>query len=445
MSSFLIIPFYCSLTLVNNLIPSTTTKSMNAMRYPNRTNIHTHGLHIDPAVDDVFIHTNGAGDNHTYIYKISPDHAPGIHWYHSHLHGASAMQVMGGLVGALIVQPKDSNTIPATLRAMKRKTLVFTHMMLDGDDSALDPFTCLSYSTLSTNTGSTLPIDPVYLNSSIKDAWFVNGQYQPTNSMSPGEWQIFDMVAASGDRILELEIRTDIGRDRGASACNIRLLALDGVYLSAARSGTYVDHLPMIQAQRASIAVMCDTAGTFLFQTARAASSSDAFFEKISDVEVGSTQVLMILSVSGTSVSMAEPPTDLTTIPKPSYLNDLSAIPISSSSNWSMAFDQSGCCGTDITARFWLGMGQDCSTSLGPCSYLAFPGELGSNPASYRNSFMLNSVHELSLWGKALNAHPIHIHVNHFQIKGFSTTSSSTSYRYFRYDHDISLIFFFSL
>ena len=46
-----------------------------------------HG-NIDPDVDNVFVMVNN-GQNHTYHYEISGDHAPGTHWYHSHLHGTS--------------------------------------------------------------------------------------------------------------------------------------------------------------------------------------------------------------------------------------------------------------------------------------------------------------------------------------------------------------------
>jgi hypothetical protein len=75
------------------------------MHHPNTTNIHTHGLHIDPNVDNIYKAAEPNGGELVYVYEVPVAHAPGLHWYHAHTHGSSAMQLMGGLVGALIVQP----------------------------------------------------------------------------------------------------------------------------------------------------------------------------------------------------------------------------------------------------------------------------------------------------------------------------------------------------
>jgi FtsP/CotA-like multicopper oxidase with cupredoxin domain len=49
-----------SVTLVNQLGPEAVVETMammNTIHSPNTTNMHTHGLHINPAVDTVFIKT----------------------------------------------------------------------------------------------------------------------------------------------------------------------------------------------------------------------------------------------------------------------------------------------------------------------------------------------------------------------------------------------------
>jgi len=97
---------------------------------------------------------------------------------------------------------------------MNRTLFLFSHTMLDNPpntDASQDTFATWSYIRLSNYLGSQIPINPVYIDNSVRDAWFVNGQYQPTQNLYPGEWHIFDMICASGDRILEIEIRTDIG------------------------------------------------------------------------------------------------------------------------------------------------------------------------------------------------------------------------------------------
>lgn len=101
-----------SVTLVNALgsDSSAAPMIMNHFRSPNSTNLHTHGVHIDPKVDNVFIHL-APGENHTYQYQLPDAHAPGVHWYHSHMHGSSAAQVLGGLVGAIVVDPVAADNL----------------------------------------------------------------------------------------------------------------------------------------------------------------------------------------------------------------------------------------------------------------------------------------------------------------------------------------------
>jgi len=369
-----------TINLENNLEYDSGTVVMNAMHTPNVTNIHTHGLHIGPSVDNIFVSVNG-GESHTYVYNIPRDHTPGTHWYHSHLHGTSALHVMGGLVGALIIEPYYTTDLPSALRSMTRKVMVFTHVMLDrigGDGTGdsednTDPFTVLPYSQLSSKTSSELGINPVMniASSTVWDAWFVNGQYQPTLSMKVNEYLIFDMICASGDRLLELQVRTGIGYTGGtqlggssgtSAYCSWYLLALDGIYLSSSRkssSYTYTKHLVMLPGQRASIAIKCTTAGTYYFQTV--GSSTDSTSMDIGDLEIKSQQILVHLSVSGTTTTTySDPPTTLG-VTRPYYLTSLQSKTISSSNKWSMAVEQTGCCGDDENAFYWLGMGSNCT------------------------------------------------------------------------------------
>ena len=371
-----------TIILENNLAYDNGVEIMNTMHTPNVTNIHTHGLHIGPDVDNIFISVNG-GETHTYVYNIPRDHTPGTHWYHSHLHGTSGLHVMGGLVGALIVEPYYTTDLPSALQIMTHKVMVFTHVMLDrigGDGTGdsednTDPFTVLPYSRLSSMTSSNLDINPIInvddSGSTVWDAWFVNGQYQPTLTMKVNEYLIFDMICASGDRQLELQIRTGIGisggtqlgGDSGTSAsCSWYLLALDGIYLSSSRKSSsyvYVKHLVMIAGQRASIAIKCATAGSYYFQTV--GSTTDSTSSGIGDLEIKSQQILLHLTVSGTtSTTYSNPPTTLG-VTRPYYLTSLQSKTISSGNKWSMSVEQTGCCGNDDNAFYWLGVGTNCT------------------------------------------------------------------------------------
>jgi hypothetical protein len=64
---------------------------------------------VDPKVDSPFLDID-PGTSHEYVLDIPADHPPGLHWYHAHVHGSTALQVMGGLVGAILVEPLRKGT-----------------------------------------------------------------------------------------------------------------------------------------------------------------------------------------------------------------------------------------------------------------------------------------------------------------------------------------------
>jgi FtsP/CotA-like multicopper oxidase with cupredoxin domain len=71
------------------------------------TNLHFHGLTIPPVChqDDVLktlIPANGPVFE--YRFRIPSDEAPGLYWYHPHVHGFTSPQVLGGASGGLIVE-----------------------------------------------------------------------------------------------------------------------------------------------------------------------------------------------------------------------------------------------------------------------------------------------------------------------------------------------------
>jgi FtsP/CotA-like multicopper oxidase with cupredoxin domain len=95
---------------LHNKLPKDTTcpisgGSINTPHCYNGTNMHTHGLWINPSgnSDNVLISVN-PGVDFQYEYNIPPDHPAGTFWYHSHRHGSTALQVSSGMVGALIIR-----------------------------------------------------------------------------------------------------------------------------------------------------------------------------------------------------------------------------------------------------------------------------------------------------------------------------------------------------
>ena len=70
----------------------------------NDTNLHTHGLWVSPSgnSDNVLV-SIAPGKRFDYAYDIPADHPAGTFWYHPHHHGAGFVQVGSGMAGALIV------------------------------------------------------------------------------------------------------------------------------------------------------------------------------------------------------------------------------------------------------------------------------------------------------------------------------------------------------
>ena len=260
------------ITLVNELSSRTGIATVGPLEglelSPNRTNIFVQGVALDPAMNNPFRYTSGNGDSLIYEYKIPSNAPPGANWYHSRVHGVSALQVMGGLYGAFIINPTPitgtvvagaavnnedlyllSYSIPKSLHAIVRQILVFSHIMLEKpikpisgvrgntfsliDEAGSEGFSnsSLTYSYLSQAYGSQIPLNIHYNTTTStnttptavvhRDIWLTNGQYQPTYTMQPAEWRVLDIVAASADRILELEVRTMVGYGKGSQACEV--------------------------------------------------------------------------------------------------------------------------------------------------------------------------------------------------------------------------------
>ena len=107
-----------------NLAPGADAEKVNI------TNLHFHGLHVSPlSLDSNGTAVSGNADHtiesssddvlvelepnsldpitHTYNVHIPAEHAPGTHWYHPHVHGSTAVQVINGMAGAIIIEEAD--------------------------------------------------------------------------------------------------------------------------------------------------------------------------------------------------------------------------------------------------------------------------------------------------------------------------------------------------
>nr|WP_318031714.1 multicopper oxidase domain-containing protein [Rhizobium ruizarguesonis] len=98
----------------------------------NGTNLHTHGLWVNPAGngDNVLLSIN-PGVSFQYEYNIPSDHPAGTFWYHTHRHGSTALQVSSGMAGALIVRGvrlpglTKQGDLDTVLRGIPERILMF--------------------------------------------------------------------------------------------------------------------------------------------------------------------------------------------------------------------------------------------------------------------------------------------------------------------------------
>ncbi|SHE92850.1 Multicopper oxidase [Lampropedia hyalina DSM 16112] len=71
----------------------------------NSTNMHFHGGWVSPSgnSDNVLLKID-PGKDFEYEYNIPLDHPAGTFWYHTHLHGSTALQVSSGMAGAIVIR-----------------------------------------------------------------------------------------------------------------------------------------------------------------------------------------------------------------------------------------------------------------------------------------------------------------------------------------------------
>jgi len=176
------------------------------------TNLHFHGLTIPPVChqDDV-LHTSIQPNDppFEYRFRIPENEAPGLYWYHPHIHGFTKEQVLGGASGALIVEgieraDKAVAGLPERVLIIRDQDLlnpnappsksepVVPHMLVDHDGDAAN-----------NGTGFGKPAKDLSIN-------FVPvpyPDYPPAQiEMKPDEQQLWRVVNASGLTYLNLEV-----------------------------------------------------------------------------------------------------------------------------------------------------------------------------------------------------------------------------------------------
>jgi len=256
----------CTVTIRNDLDTDSPVSDCdyhaNYMHCADTTNIHVHGLYIDPNVDDASIAIL-PGKSHTYRYQIREDHVMGMFWYHAHYHGSSTLQVSGGLAGAIKMLPADSYELPSDIQALYEddQLLLLNHVNFNGSDYDIygldtdEPFGFYDYPGVSELFEfETITPSQEYFTDE-RDFYLINGLFEPVVTIYAGSVSLLRFVHVATTRIMEIEIDDDNGE------CEMLLIARDGVF-------QYVPYLPisaaiLVQGSRADVAVRCSAAGDY--------------------------------------------------------------------------------------------------------------------------------------------------------------------------------------
>ena len=219
---------------LHNLLPyEPKSMQMNVYKDPNVVNLHTHGLHIsgESPGDDVHRSFEG-GRGGDFVYDIPADHMGGTFWYHAHHHGATTLQVSGGMMGMIVIDDSNDN-IPAPVAAMEEKLLQM---------AKIDP------------TVDGLGGDQLISGTMSGVRWTVNGKIGGQICMPPNTWQHWRVSVADPMAMLR---DVSFGPE-----CDVMVLSRDGVWRTVAPLDLTSNTLKLTGASRADFAIRASANST---------------------------------------------------------------------------------------------------------------------------------------------------------------------------------------
>jgi FtsP/CotA-like multicopper oxidase with cupredoxin domain len=231
------------LRLFNDLPPEAEEHHPMDINMPhgfNVTNLHTHGLHVSPKCsddgtvcsDNVLIEIE-PGESQLFEYTLPQNHPDGTYWYHPHKHGSAAIQVMGGMAGALIIEGDTDDFLRAHGVTRDQVFVLQGIKVLEDEAGFIDESSFLSH--------------PMFT---------VNGKLQPTVRVRPGEVQRWRFINACEHEHMPLVLRAD----EGHAPQTFHQLAVDGITLPALEEA---QHIFLASGNRLDVLVKIDEPGVY--------------------------------------------------------------------------------------------------------------------------------------------------------------------------------------
>ena len=268
----------------------------------DNTNLHVHGLHVDPSKDDVTIvivpegeSTEGYDAPHSpvptgeglnegsvadqsikagswdYQYRIPSLHLPGTHWYHPHKHGSTAAQLENGMAGSIVIQENSGNAVvpyPGTTGTVVGGAKQTDYHRMSWEDNHDRVLMIQEIANYGTQKGGA---DGGGQNSKSPDIT-INGEHQPTLTLASGQLERWRFVNAGANHRAFNHMW--IGKDTGEKDANnnpiytsadadIYLVAVDGITLSKKIKISAQNPLLLAPGNRADLLVQITEPGTY--------------------------------------------------------------------------------------------------------------------------------------------------------------------------------------
>jgi len=194
------------LTFVNKIVFGQADEKRGYGRPPrvaNMANLHYHGMHVSPIGSaDNMLVMVSPRDTHHYSFQVPLDHPAGLFWYHEHVHGLVTNHVSRGAAGLLYVANSHTDLVAGL--GIRRRMMLLQQAYFEED-----------LHTLISDDGER--DDPERALS------LINGQRMPEIHMRPGEVQVWSLCNASSSAFYQLR----------AASHTFDVIAVDGIPLVA--------------------------------------------------------------------------------------------------------------------------------------------------------------------------------------------------------------------
>ena len=171
--------------LPDNSIPQPEPGKWNVPNRFNTTNLHYHGFHVSPKgnSDNVYLNIE-PGQKFNYVVQLPDFHPSGNYWYHPHRHGSVSAQVAQGCAGMAVIAG-TLDEVPEIRDCVERVMVI--QAPVPGIDGVLE---------------SEEPIWPL----DAERNFLLNGDYKPRIHIREGEVQHWRILHAGDSQFFPMRL-----------------------------------------------------------------------------------------------------------------------------------------------------------------------------------------------------------------------------------------------